>query len=501
MLEHILILLPLLLTLTLALIVRHTLLALSVGILSGSIIVNQFHLIDSGKYLVSAITEQFYAQGQWQAWHLNILAAMILLGVMTQLLTRGGAVKAFADWLYLRIKSDRQARLGVVVLGWIVFIDGIFSCLTVGHVCQPLSERYQLTKAQIAYLVDSNASPLCALLPFSSWGPYVMAILATITFLPTSPLEAFIQIATLNFYSITVLFLSLLVAWFGIGFSAKPTRKQAIKPNKQPVTKTDVATGNPWLLGIPMLSLLIGSIGFTLYSGITQSHSMQISQWLGAADIGNAMKNACLLATIITILMLKYGGRSSIALLKDMKSGVQVISFAVMILLCTWLIGAVINDLGVGKLLASWATLFLSQNMLVAGAFLLCALMAFTTGSSWGTFAIMIPLGAQIASAVDINLLLPVLSAVMSGSVFGDHCSPISDTSVLSATSSGCAPHEHVITQLPFALIAATSTLVGFQMINLHLPPIVALISTLILAGGLMALLQKRHLLSTKTLS
>jgi tetracycline resistance efflux pump len=479
MLGNILMLTPLVLTLVLALVLRRTLVALGVGIISGALIISAFNPVNTTVYLSSKAWMQFYADGQWQAWHLNVLAAMVLLGMMTQLLARGGAVKSFADWLYHRIKSGRQARVGVVVLGWVVFIDGIFSCLAVGHVCQPLSQRYNMSKEQIAYLVDSNASPLCALLPFSSWGPYVMAILASITLLPLSPLESFIEIAKLNFYAITVIILSLLVAWFGIGFTYTTTTE---------AESAEVEAGNPWLLGIPMASLLIASVALTLWSGASNSQSADISQWITSADIGAAMRDACILAMTIAVFMLKLSGRKVQELVVDMFAGIKVISFAISILLFTWMIGAVIADLGVAKLLASWAEQFISSNMLVAGTFILCAVMAFTTGSSWGTFAIMIPIGAEIAVAVDSTLMLPVLSAVMAGSVFGDHCSPISDTSVISATSSGCEPHAHVVTQLPFALIAAFSALLGFQLINLKVDPIWSWCIVLLAALLLLAL-------------
>ncbi len=482
MLDNFLVLIPLILTLTLALLLRKTLVALGVGIISGALILTEFSLTESAVYMADKAWLQLYSDGQWQAWHLNVLAAMVLLGMMTQVLARGGAVKLFADWLYHRISSGRQARIGVVLLGWVVFIDGIFSCLAVGHVCQPLSQRYKMPPEQIAYLVDSNASPLCALLPFSSWGPYVMAILAGITLLPLTPLESFIEMAKVNFYAVTVVLLSLLVAWFGIGFTCDSAPLQSSE---------QVDSGNPWFLGLPMASLLIASIGLTLYSGASNAQGASLGDWISAADIGAAMRNACLIAISLALLMLKISGRSISLLLADLLSGVRSMSFAISILLFTWMIGAVIADLGVAKLLASWAEQFLSKEVLIAGTFLLCAMMAFTTGSSWGTFAIMIPIGAEVALTLDQALLLPALSAVMAGSVFGDHCSPISDTSVISATSSGCAPHDHVITQLPFAIIAALSSVLGFQLINLDVSVFWTWLAVIVTALTLLAGYQK----------
>jgi Na+/H+ antiporter NhaC len=488
MLSNLLAILPLLLTLVLALWLRRTLVALGVGILSGALIIAHFDILQSASYLLEIGVKQFYSQDAWQWWHLNVLMAMLLLGSMTLLLARSGAVEQFGDWLYRRIRTGRQARIGVVLLGWLVFIDGIFSCLAVGHVCQPLSQRYGIRQTQLAYLVDSNASPLCSLLPFSSWGPYVMALLAGLSFLPVSALEAFIEVALSNFYAITTLGLSLIVAWFGVGF--RPIEKallsaEPVEPNFTP------SQGNPWLLAIPMLTLLGVSVGLTLWSGAQQVPSWDISAWLAKADIGAAMRDACLLSTLVTLVLLLMSGRSIGKLLADLAHGVRMIAFAIAILLCTWMIGAVIQDLGVASLLAAWAKLYLSPSLLVAGMFLLCAIMAFATGSSWGTFAIMIPIGGEIAHNMDASLLLPVLSAVMAGSVFGDHCSPISDTSVLSATSSGCLPHDHVVTQLPFALIGAGAALVGFQLVNLSVATLFVWCGVIGTALGLLVLMTR----------
>ncbi|MCH1931435.1 sodium:proton antiporter [Shewanella sp. A25] len=465
MLQSIVTLLPLLLTLVLALWLRRTLVALGAGIVFGALLLSHFNPLQTFSYLTQGAIKQFYQQDAWQWWHLNVLFAMLLLGSMTQLLARSGAVGQFGDWLFLRIRSGRQARVGVVLLGWFVFIDGIFSCLAVGHVCQPLSRRYGISHAQLAYLVDANASPLCSLLPFSSWGPYVMALIAGLSFLPVSPLEAFIEVAWWNFYAIMTLGISLLAAWFGMGF--RPMYKLELRVEAQ--ASHSSVQGSPWLLALPMLTLLCASVGFTLWSGAQQVQGWDLSLWLAKSDIGAAMRDACLLATLVTVVMLKRSGRTSLMLAADFSHGLRLIAFAIAILLCTWMIGAVIADLGVASLLASWANLYLSSKLLVAGMFVLCALMAFATGSSWGTFAIMIPIGGEIAQNIEPALLLPTLSAVMAGSVFGDHCSPISDTSVLSATSSGCLPHEHVVTQLPFALIGALAALVGFQLVNLGL--------------------------------
>lgn len=478
--------LPIIITLVMAFTLRKTLWALAAGVISGAFIISQYSLSASISYIVTTASSQFYAEGQWQLWHLNVLMAMLLLGALTQLLARGGAVAQFSQWLTQRLHTARQARLGIVLLGFVVFIDGIFSCLAVGHVCQPLQRGYGISRTQLAYLVDSTASPLCSLLPFSSWGPYVMAILAGLTMLHESPVSAFVEIAQLNFYAIAVLLLAIWVAWSGVGFSL-----DKVEPIEVDVASKDA--GNPWLLALPMLSLLVLSMVLTLVSGAQHSSSHSIMQWLAHADIGGAMRNACLLSLALCCVLLWRSGRTVWQLLIDLSHGLKSMIFAIAILIFTWLIGQVIKDLQIASVLAGLAKIYLAPQFMVAGLFILCAVMAFGTGSSWGTFAIMLPIGAQIAHTLEPSLLLVALSAVMAGSVFGDHCSPISDTSVLSATSSNCEPHQHVITQLPFALISASSAVIGFQLINLQVSHWLAWIAVLLFLSVAMVLMRLRQ--------
>ncbi len=479
--NELLILSPLFLTLILALTLRNTLTALGIGTLAGTLVLDHFQVLSSIRYLADLSVSQFYARQQWQAWHIDIIVTMFLLGVMTKMLSQSHAVESFSVWLRQRIKNQRQARIGVIFLGWFVFIDGLFSCLAVGHVCQPLSEKYRISPARLAYFVDSGASPVTSLIPVSSWGPFVIGLLASLTFLRGNPFNSFIDVAQMNFYAIITLLISLYVAWSGVGFNDIN--------NKIKLTANDTRRqGNPWLLSLPIISLLLGSVILIFRSGARASGSSEISDWLINADIGATMRNASLFATLVTFVLLRFSGQTLTQLLASARLGIKTISFAVAILIFTWLIGAVIKELQVAQLLARWADAYLSVNYLLGGIFFLCAVMAFATGSSWGTFAIMIPVGGKIAHIIAPQLLIPALSAVMAGSVFGDHCSPISDTSVLSATSSGCEPYEHVTTQLPFALIGAVSAFTGFQLLNLGFPYWSALIAVIAAAYGFIRL-------------
>nr|WP_157509137.1 Na+/H+ antiporter NhaC family protein [Ferrimonas futtsuensis] len=472
---------PVVLTIGMALMVRRTLLALGSGLLLAALILHWGTMTGPVLYLVNNFTGQLYAQGQWQGWHLDVILTIALLGILTQQLARSGAVNAFAHWLFPRIRSRRQARLAVVAVGWMVFIDGIFSCLANGNVSRPLCERYRISNAQLAYLVDSTASPLCAILPFSSWGPYVMTLLAGLTFLNEAPLTAFLQVACTNFYAVITLALAALVAWSNLGFKSAPAKPEHFQEQEQ-------QAGSPWLLGLPVLVLIGGSLLLAVLSGLKGGDTLM--QWLAAADIGAAMRNASLGAVLLSLMLQWHQGIRLKAMLIASWMGLRSVATALGILMMTWMVGRAIGDLETGRVMATWASAHLAQGLLLPGIFLLCAVTAFATGSSWGTFALMIPIGAEIAWQLQPQLLLPALSAVMAGSVFGDHCSPISDTTVLSATASGCAPVDHVSTQLPLALTSAGLALVGFTLLGQHLSLVLVwpLMLGLMLILGAMAL-------------
>lgn len=447
---------PVLLTISMALLLRKTLVALGLGILSAALILHWGEPLQAAAYIFENAAGQLIQGGALKMWHLNVMATIALLGVLTQLLYQSGAVEQFALSLHQRIKSGRQARLAIIALGWLLFIDGIFSCLANGNVSRPLAKRYGISSPQLAYLVDSTASPLCAILPFSSWGPYVMTLLAGIAFLPVTPLSAFLSIASTNFYAIATLVIAFLVAWTGWRF----TPVEAEVSNGEPEINASV-----WPLGLPITIITLGSLLLALANGYLSTNESGVLAWFAAADIGAAMRNACLVAVLVAMrpyLKLGIGGLDKILF-----HGLMKVAPALAILMMTWMIGTVIGDLKTGKVMAQWAAEFLSPQLLLPGMFLLCAVTAFATGSSWGTFALMIPIGAEIAWQLNPELLLVALSAVMAGSVFGDHCSPISDTTVLAATSSGCQPVEHVQTQLPLAITGALVALIGFSTVNL----------------------------------
>ncbi|GAA4877514.1 Na+/H+ antiporter NhaC family protein [Ferrimonas pelagia] len=370
--------------------------------------------------------------------------------------------------------SARSARLAVVGVGFLVFIDGIFSCLANGHISRPIVQRYGVPPTQLAYLVDSTASPLCAILPISSWGPYVMTLLAGIPLLTMLPAAAFVEVASANFYAFAALAMALAAAYWGWGFEPVAARQ------------TEVETaGSPWPLLLPLLVLILGSIVLSWLSGWHRSGEVGLLACFASADIGAAMRNACLMALLMALASARALGLRRI--LQALWQGLQAVAPALGILLLTWMIGRSIDDLGSGELLARWASAYLPVALVLPGLFVLCAVTAFATGSSWGTFALMIPIGAAVASGFSPALILPAVSAVMAGSVFGDHCSPISDTTVISAGASGCEPMQLVLTQLPLAWGAAGAALLGFTLLGLGLPLLWCWL--VLLCGGALAVL------------
>ncbi|MBT1445379.1 sodium:proton antiporter [Shewanella sp. JM162201] len=489
---------PLILTLVLALWLRHTLIALGAGVLCGALIVGDFAPLPSLEFLLRAAAELVYRDGSWRLWNINVILAMVLLGAMTAVLARSGVVADFGRALALRLRDARQARLGIVGLGFLVFIDGIFSCLAVGNVGRPIAGRYGISPPRLAYLVDTTASPLCSLVPVASWGPYVMTLLAALSFLPVTPFEAFVSIASMNFYAIASLVLVLVGTWLNWGWRFDETAVTDLASSAE--ADSSAGPARLWPLLVPLLGLLISALLLMLYSGMQLATKPGIAAALMAADIGSAMRYAAAIALLLALGVSVFHGRGT-KVLADLVVGVKGMGFALAVLLLTWMMGAVIQALGSAELIAGYARELLSPSLLLAGVFVLCAIMAFVTGTSWGTFAIMIPLCTAVAHALAPELLLGAIAAVMAGSVFGDHCSPISDTSVLSASASGCTVHDHVVTQLPFALMAAASALLGFGLMNLGVSQWPSLLLCLLFAMLLLKLFDWRQQRSMALLS
>lgn len=485
-------LLPPLVALGLAIITRRVLLSLGVGILIGALLLANYSVTDAFSYTSGQVFSVFIADGGINTWNMSIVGFLLLLGMMTALLTLSGGTRAFAEWAQVRVKSKRGAKLLAAFLGVFIFVDDYFNSLAVGSISRPVTDRFYVSRAKLAYILDSTAAPMCVVMPASSWGAYIMTIIGGILvshgITDYSPLGAYLRLVPMNFYAIFALLMVFAVVWFQMDIG--PMRRHEInasqgrgfdndQDNDSPVAhqlneELDIPEGQNGKvldLVLPIVLLIIATIGAMLFTGGQALSGEGIDfSILGAfenTDVGTSLVyggSTGLLAALVTVFKQKMPLRDT---LMTMWIGARSMFGAILILIFAWTIGSVIGDMKTGAYLSSLVQGNINPHWLPVILFLLSGVMAFSTGTSWGTFGIMLPIAGDMAAATEIALMLPMLSAVLAGAVFGDHCSPISDTTILSSTGARCNHIDHVATQLPYSLSVAFISAIGFVVLGM----------------------------------
>lgn len=472
---------PAVVALGLAIITRRVLISLGVGILLGALLLTQGSVIDAALYITNTVTSVVIEEGGLNTWNMSIVGFLLLLGMMTAVLTLSGGTRAFADWALVHIKDKRGASLLAAFLGLFIFIDDYFNSLAVGSISRPVTDRFYVSRAKLAYILDSTAAPMCIVMPVSSWGAYIMTIVGGILvshgMTEYSPLGAYVALIPMNFYALFTLLMVFAVIIFKLDIGAMKIHEQeAIKESleDQP-SEADLqdelgiessTLGKVGDLIYPIVSLIIATLFFMLYTGQqTLTANSKAFSVLGAfenTDVGASLVYGGLVGLSIALLTVCKQKQSLANIGFALWVGAKSMFGAIIILFFAWSIGTVISDMNTGAYLSTLVQGNISLHWLPVILFVLSGVMAFSTGTSWGTFGIMLPIAGDMAGATDLAMMLPMLSAVLAGSVFGDHCSPISDTTILSSTGARCQHIDHVATQLPYALSVASVSIVGF---------------------------------------
>ena len=481
-------LLPPLVAIVLAIVSKRVLLSLGMGILVGAILLNIHAPLDTASFLFTSVTKLFWNidDNALNKWNIYILGFLLILGMITALITVSGAARAFAQWASTHIKNKRDAKLLTVFLGCVVFIDDYFNSLVVGSIARPLTDRYGISRSKLAYLLDSTAAPVCVISPISSWGAYIIAIiggiLTTHNLTGLTPLTAFVEMIPMNFYALLTLIMIICISL--INFDFGPMLKHEIAasngelfdakkgiPPGASIDLPEAETGKISGLFIPVISLVIATLFFMFYSGSVALKEANLPFNLISAlektDVSSSLFFGALVGLMITLLLTIVQKISAPLISKGLITGAKSMLPAIYILVFAWCIAAIIGQLGTGKYMASLANGNIPSNLLPALLFILAGITAFSTGTSWGTFGILLPIAADMAVANgQASILLPMLAAVLAGAVFGDHCSPISDTTILSSTGASCHHIDHVVTQLPYAVIIAAISFIGYVILG-----------------------------------
>lgn len=394
---------------------------------------------------------------------LYVFGFLLILGILSQLIAYSGGVGAFVAWARGRVTSPRGSEFVAFIAGIVIFIDDYFNALSVGQMSKSLNDANGSTRERLAYIIDSTSAPICILMPLSSWGAYIIGILDSKHLaLESGAFLTLVASVWHNYYAWLALLVVFLSIYWQLYFPAMRTRvnvgiKIAEAGHKHSISSV-------WLLIAPIFLLICSVAAMLFYSGYAQSGSFNPIVMLQNTQTGFALFWGGLFALCISVVLcLRHLETDSIVPI--IRYGIGSMMPAILILICAWAIGPIINeDMQTGQYLANLTQENLAQYagaILPVLVFVISGFIAFATGTSWGTFAIMLPIAATMAQLCGADYLLS-LSAVLAGAVYGDHASPISDTTILSATGAGCNAQSHFVTQLPYVSFAALWALVGF---------------------------------------
>ena len=447
-------LLPPLLAIVLAIITRNVVLSLLLGVLAGYLAMTESL---PGAFIATA--EGLAALLQ-KGWVLKTLVFAVFVGSIIELIRRGGGVDGFVRFLQEKkrlVTTKRQAELLPFFIGLAIFIESSITSLVAGTVSRPLTDRFGVSREKLAYICDSTAAPVCTLFPLNAWGALLLGLVGAqidAGVLEGEALPILAHALAFNFYAFFSILLVLYTIVRGIDFPAYTP----IEPEPESFTPGE---GDLGALTVPIASLLLGVVLFLFVSG--NGNPLKGS---GSTAVFGAVLTSVALTGFYLLLRKRLPAPEILsATLMGAKTMVPIAA----ILLFAFAIGEVTVKMGTGPYLAGFAHAFLHPTLLPAGIFLLSAIIAFSTGTSWGTFSIMIPIAVTMAAGMDsaAGELIPlVIAAVVSGGVFGDHASPISDTTIISAMAAGCDLIAHVRTQLPWALRAAALSLLFFLIFS-----------------------------------
>lgn len=454
-------LIPPIVAIALALITKEVYLSLLIGILSGA-------FLFGGLNPVSAVQTMITIMGDKIGGNVNILLFLSFLGIVVALITKSGASKAYGEWASGAIKSRRGALLSTMLLGSLIFVDDYFNCLTVGTVMRPVTDKYKITRAKLAYIIDATAAPICIIAPISSWAAAVGSSLPENS--GVDGFNLFLRTIPYNLYAILTIIFMLFIIIGGFDFAAMKRYNERVETEGKEKTINAEAieiAGNGKVLDLilPILVLIVFCISGMLYTGGIMDGVGIVEAF---ANCDSAL--SLVLGSFFTLvfIFIFYLVRKVIRFNEFCESftvGIKAMIPAIMILCLAWTLSGICSsdylDIG-GYVGSAVGGSVLVGSVMPVIMFLVAAGLAFSTGTSWGTFGILIPIAFAVLGSEDMNSLAITTSAILAGAVCGDHVSPISDTTILASAGAQCDHINHVSTQIPYVLCVAGCCVVGY---------------------------------------
>ena len=463
-------LVPAIIAIALALITKEVYSSLFIGILAGGLMYANFSFTGTMEHvfvdgMIGSLTD---------SWNVGILIFLVVLGAMVMLMNRAGGSAAFGRWAAAHVKTKMGAQLATIALGVLIFVDDYFNCLTVGSVMSPLTESQGISRAKLAYLIDATAAPVCVIAPVSSWAAAVVGMVEG-----ANGFTIFLRAIPYNFYAILTItmMLTLALGKFDYGpmrvaemaeqLEAKNTHRASITGAEDLPNPPVKQNGKVAYLVLPVVVLIVACVlGLAYTGGLFDGESFVDS--FANSDAATGLVYGSVVALVLTIIYyLCTKALSFSECMNAIPEGFKAMVPPILVLTFAWTLSSMTGSLGSEEFVTGVVE-SISQNnalmsLLPALLFLIACGIAFATGTSWGTFGIMIPIAAAAFNAdMGSELMIICISACMAGGVFGDHCSPISDSTIMASAGANCDHIQHVSTQLPYALTAGTTALVCY---------------------------------------
>lgn len=452
-------LLPPVIAIALALITKEVYSSLLIGILAGALLYTGFNPLH-------AVETTFEVMGGKLGDNINICIFLVLLGILVSLVTKSGASRAYGDWAVKSIRSRRGASFATSFLGMFIFVDDYFNCLTVGTVMRPVTDKYRITRAKLAYIIDATAAPVCIIAPISSWAAAVGSSLPEDSAMDGFSL--FLQTIPMNLYALlTLAFLLWLMA---ADFDFGPMRRYEETHREDDLSELHEnhvvgGAGKVSDLILPIVVLIVLCVSAMLYTGGILEGASIVEAFANCSS-----SDSLVLGSFFTLIFtfLLYIPRKILTFgqfCEAFTEGFKAMVPAIMILTLAWTLSGVCSEdyLNIGGYVSSVVNGNSMVAMLMPAIFFLIALgLAFATGTSWGTFGILIPIAVAVFGDAPSTMLVMTVAACLSGAVCGDHISPISDTTILASAGAQCNHIDHVSTQMPYALMIAVFSFTGF---------------------------------------
>ena len=457
-------LVPPVVAILLALITKEVYSSLFIGILVGGI----FYSGLSFEGTLTHIFSDGFVAVLSDSYNVGILVFLVILGAMVGLMNRAGGSAAFGRYAKEKIKTRAGAQLATVALGVLIFIDDYFNCLTVGSVMKPVTDEHKVSRAKLAYLIDATAAPVCIIAPISSWAAAVSGFVEG-----EDGFSIFVRAIPYNFYAILTIIMMIAMILMKVDFgSMKVHEENALKGDlfstgKWSEEKQEVIAnpnGKVIDLLIPIIMLIVCCVIGMIYTGGFFEGAGFVEAFSNSdASVGLALGSICaLVLTIIIYLLRKVLGFTDC--MQCLPDGFKAMVPAILILTFAWTLKAMTDSLGVATFVAETVKRSAGgfMNFLPAIIFLVACFLAFSTGTSWGTFGILIPIVVNVFMDSNPQLMIISISACMAGAVCGDHCSPISDTTIMASAGARCDHVSHVSTQLPYVIVVAVISFITY---------------------------------------